>query len=126
MGSITGMLGMGGGAAGTNLPKPQQANIVNPVTGEQLANSYAGVSNSLGSQAQLLQALQAQNGLGNQSQVYGQLQGVANGTGPNPAQAMLSQSTGQNVANQAALIAGQRGAGANAGMIARQAGMAGA
>lgn len=55
-----------------------------------------------------------------------QLQGVANGTGPNPAQAMLNQQTGQNVANQAALMAGQRGAGANAGLIARQAAQQGA
>lgn len=53
------------------------------------------------------------------------MQGVANGTGPNPAQAMLAQQTGQNVSNQAALMAGQRGAGANAGLMARQAGMQG-
>jgi hypothetical protein len=34
---------------------------------------------------------------------------------------MLAQATGANNANQAALMAGQRGAGANAGLIARQA-----
>jgi hypothetical protein len=68
-----------------------------------------------------MQALQAQNGIGNQSSVFNQLQGVANGTGPNPAQAMLAQSTGANTANQAALMAGQRGAGANVGLLARQA-----
>jgi len=39
---------------------------------------------------------------------------------------MLANSTGQNVANQAALMAGQRGAGQNAGMLARQAAMQGA
>lgn len=73
-----------------------------------------------------MQALQAQNGLGNQSNVFNQLQGVANGTGPNPAQAMLNQSTGTNVANQAALMAGQRGANQNVGLLARQIGQQGA
>ena len=49
------------------------------------------------------------------------MQGVANGTGPNPAQAMLANTTGQNVANQQAQMAGQRGSGANVGLMARQA-----
>lgn len=39
---------------------------------------------------------------------------------------MLNQATGANVANQAALMAGQRGASANTGLIARQAAMQGA
>ena len=51
---------------------------------------------------------------------------VASGQGPNPAQAMLANATGANVANQAALMASQRGAGANAGLMARQAAMQGA
>lgn len=59
--------------------------------------------------------------MGNQSSVFNQLQGVANGTGPNPAQAMLNNSTGANVANQAALMASQRGASQNPALIARQA-----
>lgn len=67
-----------------------------------------------------------QGGIQNQSDVFNQLQGVASGNGPNPAQAMLANATGANTANQAALMAGQRGAGANAGLIARQAGMQGA
>jgi hypothetical protein len=49
-----------------------------------------------------------------------------NGGGPNPAQAALAQNTATNVANQAALAAGQRGASSNAGLIARQVGQAGA
>lgn len=84
-------------------------------------------------QQDFLKAIQAQNGLGNQSSVFqqqqglaNQLQGVANGTGPNPALAQLNQQTGQNVANQAALMAGQRGSSANAGLIARQAAQQGA
>lgn len=74
----------------------------------------------------LLEALRGQNGLQNQSNVYNQLQGVVAGQGPNPAQAMLNQSTGANVANQAALMAGQRGASANPALMARQAAMQGA
>jgi hypothetical protein len=62
---------------------------------------------------------------GQQQNLANALQSVSNGSGPNPAQAMLSQATGANVANQAALIAGQRGAGANVGLQARQAAMAG-
>lgn len=54
------------------------------------------------------------------------MQNIASGEGPNPAQAMLSQATGQNVANQAALMAGQRGASSNAGLMARQAANVGA
>jgi hypothetical protein len=61
-----------------------------------------------------------------QGQTLGQLSDISQGRGPNPAQTMLNQATGQNVANQAALMAGQRGAGTNVGMIARQAGQQGA
>lgn len=114
----------GGGGAGDAF-KPSSANILNPATTDQANQQYQNAQTGLANQAGFLQAVQAQNGLANQSNVYNQLQGVSNGTGPNPAQSMLNQSTGQNVANQAALMAGQRGAGANAGLIARQAAMAG-
>ncbi len=64
---------------------------------------------------------------GNQAQTYGQQQNLAktlldqsNGSGPNPAQAQFNQNTAANVANQAALAAGQRGASANVGAIQRQ------
>lgn len=71
--------------------------------------------------------LQGQQGLiGQQEQTAAQLQGVANGTGPNPAQAMLAQQTGNNVAAQGALMAGQRGASQNVGLMARQIGQQGA
>lgn len=126
MGSIGGLLGLNGGANGTGFAGPQSATITPGTNAGQIGTAYGGAQNSLQSQQALLAALQGQGGLANQSQVYNQLQGVANGTGPNPAQAMLNQSTGQNIANQAALMAGQRGAGANVGLIARQAGMQGA
>ncbi len=102
------------------------ANLLNPSTVAQANEQYGNVNQGLSNQAAFLQAIQGQNGLGNQSNVFNQLQGVANGTGPNPAQAMLANASGQNVANTAALMAGQRGASANPALIARQAGNAGA
>lgn len=76
---------------------------------------------------------QALSGYDKSQDVYSQQQALANallaqsnGEGPNPAQAALNASTGQNVANQAALMASQRGAGANAGLLARQAAQQGA
>lgn len=101
--------------------------------GPDLSGANQQLAGTTQQQQQLNQAYAAQNGLANQSNVFNQqqglsnqLQGVANGTGPNPAAAMLAQQTGANVANQAALMAGQRGAGANTGLIARQAGQQGA
>lgn len=79
-------------------------------------------------QQNFLNALLNQNTLGNQQDVYGQQQTLANqlqqqamGGGPNPALAQLANTTSQNIANQAALMAGQRGASQNPGLIARQA-----
>lgn len=92
----------------------------------QINEQYANNQQALQQQQAFAQAVQAQNGLGNQSSVFNQLQGVANGTGPNPAQAQLQQQTGINTANQAALMAGQRGSSANTGLIARQAAQQGA
>src|ERR1035437_2296226 len=91
-----------------------QAGGVNPTDN---TNANANVNNTQQSQNALLAALGKQNGIQNQSDVYGQLQGVASGTGPNPAMAALNQATGANVANQSAMMAGQRGAGANVGMM---------
>lgn len=126
MSSFGGLLGLKGGVNGTGFAGPSLADISNPTTQAQVQASYGGAQNSLQSQQALMQALQQQNGLGNQSQVYNQLQGVAAGQGPNPAQNMLNQATGQNVQNQAALMAGQRGIGANTGLLARQIGQQGA
>lgn len=76
---------------------------------------------------------QALSGYGNSQNLQGQQQQLAQllaaesqGQGPNPAQAQLAQNTGQNVANQGALMASQRGAGANPALIARQAAQQGA
>jgi hypothetical protein len=126
MGAIGGLLGTSGGASGTGYSKPATANILQPTTVDQANAQYQNAQSALGQQQAFLQATQAQNGLQNQQNVFGQLQGVAAGQGPNPAQAQLAQATGANVANQAALMAGQRGAGQNAGLIARQAAQQGA
>lgn len=126
MGSIGGMLGLNGGANGTGFAGPSNAAILNPTTVDQANTAYTNAQQGLTTQQQFVNATQAQNGLANQSNVYNQLQGITNGTGPNPAQAQLAQATGANVANQAALMAGQRGSNANAGLIARQAAMQGA
>jgi hypothetical protein len=133
MSGIVGLLGIGGGAAGSQFAAPTSANIVNPTNPQQLAAANTATQNTMAGQQGLLTALQGQNGLGNQSSVYNQMQGtagqyqnIANGTGPNPAMAQLAQTTGQNVAQTGALMAGQRGAGANVGLMARQAGQQGA
>lgn len=68
---------------------------------------------------------QGQKGIEFQRNFMGALQQQANGGGPNPALAQLAQSTGNNIAGTAALMAGQRGASANPGLLARQIGMQG-
>lgn len=91
---------------------PTSSTDYSGIIGNAASNSLAGYNGFQKNQDQ-------QQGL------FGNLQSVANGNGPNPAQNMLNQATGANVANQAALMASQRGAGANAGLLARQAAMAG-
>ena len=121
-GTVGSMVGIGGSAAAQGMNwAPGQTGIDMPVTSQQAKDAGTAAQTGIANQASFLSALQAQNGIGNQSQVYNQLQGVANGTGPNPAQAQLAQATGANTANQAALMAGQRGAGSNVGLIAREA-----
>lgn len=117
----------------TNNYKPTAAATQGGTNAAQLNNAYSGAQSGIAGQQQFANQAAAQNGFGNQSNVFSQqqalanqLQNQANGQGPNPAQAALNQSTGQNIAAQAALMAGQRGASANPGLIARQAAMQGA
>lgn len=126
MGGISGMLGFAGGASGTGFATPQQAQIISPASKAQADEQYKQAQQALQQQQQFLQAVQAQGGLQNQTDVYNQLTNIAAGQGPNPAQAQLAQATGANVANQAALMAGQRGSNANIGLLARQAAQQGA
>lgn len=65
-----------------------------------------------------------------QQDVYGQQQNLAQmlqqqALGQGPAQQLVAQQGGQNIAGQAALMAGQRGASMNPALIARQAAMLG-
>ena len=103
----------------------QGINTLNPSTTDQANQTYGEGQQGLQNQNAFLQALNAQNGLANQSSVYNQYQGIANGSGPNPATAQLAQATGKNIAAQGALAAGQRGSSANVGLMARQAAQAG-
>lgn len=132
IGSLVGGTSGNVGGAGMNYQAGNAA-LMQTVNQGQLSDAQNNVNSGLNQQQSLIDALTAQQGLANQSQVYGQeqglqsqLQGIANGTGPNPAQAMLNQATGQNVSQQAALMAGQRGASQNVGLIARQAAQQGA
>ena len=121
-GIVSGLLGATNNFSAANAP-----------TSDQLNNAAAGVGGAIQQQQGFATQAAGQNGFGNQSDVYNQQQSLANqlqaqsqGAGPNPAQAALNQNTGQNIAQQAALMAGQRGAGANAGLAARQAAQQGA
>lgn len=98
-----------------------------------LSGAQAQTQDALNRQKSFIDALTSQGGIQNQSNVFAQQQGLANqlqqqslGQGPNPALAQLALTTGQNVKNQAALLAGQRGVGANPGLAARQIGQLGA
>lgn len=103
----------------------QQANVLNPTTVDQANQTFNQSQDAIARQKAFADAINASGGVGNLQSVYQQMQGVANGTGPNPAQAQLAQATGANVAGTNAAIAGSRGAGANAGLIARQGAQAG-
>ncbi len=112
--------------------QPQAAPIVQATNPQQVTGSYWNAQGGLNAQQQYLQNLLSQpssnqqNVFNQQQGLANQLQGVANGTGPNPALQQLQNTTGQNVQNQAAMMASQRGVGANAGLLARQAAMQGA
>lgn len=84
----------------------QQAFVNSLISGNGLNAPQQGVFNQQGALANQYQALAA-------------------GQGPNPAQTMLAQNTGQNMQQQAAMMAGARGAQSNPGMIARQAALQG-
>ncbi len=120
-----GILGGIGSFLGTTA---QAANIQPGTTGGQLQGAYQGAQSGLGQTQTLANTVagQAGQGVAEQTGLASQLQAESNGQGPNPAQAALNASTGQNVANQAALMAGQRGASANPALLAREAAQQGA
>lgn len=120
-GLLGGILGKKQGGGFT----PTAANLIDPFEQEQAKNLYNQTQNAYNQQQAFVNALAGQNALANQANVFKQLQDVASGAGPNPALAALQQATGQNIAGQSALMAGQRGASRNVGLLARQAGQQG-
>lgn len=123
MSSIVGAI-TGGGGKGAGWTA-EGADVTQFVNKEQTDQAYQNTQDAIKQQQSFLQALQGQNGIQNQSDIYNQFGQVAAGQGFNPAQAQLANATGANIANQAALMAGQRGAASNPGLIARQAAMQG-
>lgn len=105
----------------------QSANIQNGTNAEQINNAYTGANNAINAQVGLTNTLapQATQAVGNQGELANQELEMTRGGGPNPALNQLNQATGKNVANQAALLAGQRGASSNPALAARTAAMAG-
>ena len=102
----------------------KQSNAANQSNVYGGMNNYTGLTTAAGASGidkQQAAALGLGNIVGQQQVTADQLGAISRGEGPNPAMAALNQRTGENVANQAALMAGQRGAGANVGMMARQA-----
>lgn len=121
-GAIGGLLGTNNNfqATGAQIQQGTNANQLNQAyTGAQQGISHlANITNTVS--PGVAQATDSQNLLTNQ------LTNQTMGVGPNPAQAALNQNTGQNIAQQAALAAGTRGAGTNAGLIASNAAQQGA
>lgn len=120
--SISGLLG---GNQNNGSTTAQAAPLIQPVSQANNGASQNIANNAIGSQQNLVNALGG--GIQNQNQVYNQeqgtlstLNGLASGTGANPAQVALNNATGNNIANQAALAAGQRGGAANVGLLARE------
>jgi len=100
----------------------QQNNFVNQSDVYGGMNAYQqSLTNAGGLAKQQVAGQGLQDVYGRQAATADTLGNISKGIGPNPAMAALNQRTGENVANQAALMAGQRGAGANVGLMARQA-----
>jgi len=124
-GPVGGTLGQ---ILGNNSYQAGQANIQTGTNAGQLNDAYNKAQTGISSQQGLASSLQPQttSAISNQQTLAQQLLNQSNGSGPNPAQSALNSSTGTNVANQAALMAGQRGAGANPALIAKLAAEQGA
>lgn len=121
-GGINSFLGTNNQYQATAAPIQQGTNAA------QLNQAYTGaqgaLQNATGLQGSLAPGVN--QGAASQNFLTNQLMNQAQGIGPNPAQAALNQNTGRNIAQQAALQAGQRGAGANPGLAALNAANVGA
>lgn len=127
--SSQGIAGAVGSVLGTNNNFQASGAQITPGTNvNQLNAAYTGTQGALTGANNLATTLTpgVAQGAGSQNTLTNELTAETMGGGPNPAQAALNQNTGTNVANQAALAAGQRGASGNVGLIAREAGQQGA
>lgn len=112
-------MGFIGDLFGTNSGNTGGAGMRYQATGPeqyQLNDAWANSQTGLGQQQAFLNALAAQNGVGNQSNVFNQQQALAGqlalqaaGGGPNPAQAQFQQNANQVAAQTAGLIGSQKG-----------------
>ena len=114
--------GLFGGGSGANW---QAEYAASPAQAQQLYNQQ---QQALRNQRAFTQALQAQTPQAIQQQMMlgRELSGAVQGQGPSVAQAQLAETTGQNVARQGAMLAGQRGASANVGLMGRNIAQTGA
>lgn len=128
MGAVGGMLGMGGGAGGSGFATPAQARIDDAASIQQATDLYNQNQAQLTSQQGFINQMMPSGtaGLQGQQQAMQGFQDIYAGRGPDLAGAQLQQATQQNIANQAALMGGQRGSSQNTGLLARQASMQGA
>jgi hypothetical protein len=98
-----------------------------------LSSTFSGGTNQftpMGTQDAIQRSASSYQAYGNTDKglrdLIAQLQQQANGQGPSVSNQLLQNATAQNVAQQAALQAGQRGAASNVGLMARQIGQQGA
>ena len=110
-----------GGLIGSLLPQSNFSAQLAPTT--QL--NYTPVVNQAANQA-LAGYGQSQANLGAQQGLMNTFLQEGQGAGPNPAQQQFAANTGTNVANQAAMAAGQRGASGNVGLMQRNVAQQGA
>jgi hypothetical protein len=116
---------LGGLFSGDSGANWQAEYAASPAQAQQLYNQQ---QQALRNQQAFTQALQMQTPQAIQQQMMlgRELAGAVQGQGPSVAQAQLAETTGQNVARQQAMLAGQRGASANVGLLARNIAQTGA
>lgn len=135
-GAITGALGGGGALAGGALGSMGSGGkgtngiggIFSGAAGanNQFQASAPGITTQNFSQPVGAAQMGSQATYNSQNNLAQQLMNQSVGGGPNPALNQLNQTTQQNVQNQGAMMASQRGASGNPALMARQAAMQGA
>ena len=119
-----GIAGAVGSVLGTNNNFQATGASITPGTNAgQISDAYGNTQAGIRQANNLTTTLTPGVAQGAESQNFltNQLTNQAQGIGPNPAQAALNQNTANNIKQAAALAAGTRGAGTNAGLIASNA-----